>query len=215
MPHEHDYDLTAGDIAQLTTADALAAFLTQIGYDTGARAVLTPEAVGLSGNATAPIHQIELLSEDSESFLRVVFVRLRSLTAKSRNDLARVLGRTNIDHLLILASDFEILEFVLLDKRKQESRGAATAQRLQVVPRTFSVNRRSPGRLEMRALRRLTWTGADGLEQYEKLRAAFKSAVFTEEYFQNRALFADHYLTDRLRDDPAWAENPSEAFRSA
>lgn len=28
----------------------------------------------------------------------------------------------------------------------------------------------------------------------------------------NRALFADHYLLTRLREDPAWRDNPSHAF---
>jgi hypothetical protein len=64
--------------------------------------------------------------------LRVVFVHLRSLTAKSRNDLARVLGRTNVDHLLVLTSDFDTLEFVLLDKRRREAR-RPVVQRIQVV----------------------------------------------------------------------------------
>jgi hypothetical protein len=40
------------------------------------------------------------------------------LTAKVRNDLVRVLGRSNFDHLLILASDFDTLEFVFLHKDK-------------------------------------------------------------------------------------------------
>ena len=31
-------------------------------------------------------------------------------------------------------------------------------------------------------------------------------------HFQNRALFADHYLETRLREDPAWAVNPGPAF---
>ena len=215
MPHQTDLDLTGPDIAQLTSADALAGFLTGLGYDTGARAMLTPEAIGLPAGAVGPIRHIELLSEDAEGlFLRVVFVQLGSLTAKTRNDLARVLGRTNIDHLLVLASDFEILEFVLLDKQKGQRRGVAAAPRVQVVPRTFAVDRRAPDRLQMRALRRLTWTCRDGLEQYEKLRTVFEAAAFTEEHFQNRALFADHYLKVRLPEQPAWQQNPSEIFHN-
>lgn len=215
VPYKTDLDLTAEDIAQLTSADALAGFFTWLGYDTGARAMLTPEAIGLPAGAVGPIRHIELVSEDPEGlFLRVVFVQLGSLTAKSRNDLVRVLGGTNVDHLLVLASDFDILEFVLLDKRKGERRGVAGVQRVQVVPRTFSVDRRAPDRLQMKALRRLTWTGRDGLEQYEKLRAVFEAAAFTEEHFQNRALFADHFLKDRLPENPAWQENPSEIFHN-
>jgi hypothetical protein len=102
-------------------------------------------SIGLSGDSATPIRAIEVLCEDAEGFLRVVFVHLRSLTAKSRNDLARVLGRTNVDHLLIPTSDFDTLEFVLLDKRRRESRGPVEVQRIQVVPLSLAVARKAIG----------------------------------------------------------------------
>src|SRR5437870_4247885 len=37
-------------------------------------------------------------------------------------------------------------------------------------------------------------------------------AAYTGEYFQNRGLFSDYFLRDRLREDPAWRDNPSELF---
>ncbi|NQT12818.1 MAG: hypothetical protein HQ582_08715, partial [Planctomycetes bacterium] len=211
--HATDAQLTAKDISNLASVDAVAAFFTSLGYDTGARTGLTAEAIGLSGESAAPLSSIELLSEDSEGFLRIVFVQLRSLTAKSRNDLARVLGKANVDHLLVLTSDFDTLEFVLLDKRKRESRGPGGQTRVQVVPLAFAVQRKSPGTKELRTIRRFTWTCRDGLEQYDKLRTTFEAAAFTEEYFCNRALFADHFLVTRLREDRAWRDNPTEAFQ--
>ena len=213
MPHVTDLNLTPKDFQGLTSADAVAGFLTALGYDTSSRKSLTPESIGLSGDFAAPLRAIEVLSEDAEGFLRVVFVQLRSLTAKSRNDLARVLGRTNVDHLLILTSDFETLEFVLLDKRRRESRGPVDVQRIQVVPLSLAVARKSVGTRELRAIRRFTWTSRDGLEQFDKLRGVFEAAAFSEDYFCNRALFADHYLLTRLREDPAWRDNPTEAFQ--
>ena len=184
----------------------------KLGYDTGKRALLSPEAVGLSGESAGAIKRIELLSEDPEQFLRVVFAQPKSLTAKVRNDLVRVLGKSNLDHLLILASDFDTLEFVFLDKRKREQKGPAGGERIQVVPKTISVNRRSPTRLDLRTLRRFTWTCRDALEQFDKLRSVFDAAAYTGEYFQNRGLFSDYFLRDRLREDPAWRDNPSEIF---
>src|SRR5262249_13264581 len=50
-------------------------------------------------------------------------------------DLVRVLGRTNIDHLLILASDFDTLEFVFLNKHKREQRGQPAASASESFPR--------------------------------------------------------------------------------
>jgi hypothetical protein len=212
VPHSTDIDLTSKDFAELSSPDAIAGLLAKLGYDTSSRALLTPDAVGLVGESAGAVKRIELLSEDPERFLRVVFAQSRSLTARFRNDLARALARTNPDHLLILASDFDTLEFVFLDKRKHQYKGPAGGERIQVVPKTISVNRRNATRLDLRTLRRFTWTCADALEQFDKLRSAFDAAAYTGEYFQNRGLFSDYFLRDRLREDPAWRDNPSEVF---
>src|SRR4051794_9883471 len=118
--HATDLDITGKDIGTLSSPDALTAFLARLGYQTKARTRLTPESIGLAGESASNFRKIELLSEDDEGFFRVVFAQPKSLTARARNDLVRVLGKTNYDHLLVLASDYEALEFVLLDKRKKE-----------------------------------------------------------------------------------------------
>jgi hypothetical protein len=212
LPHTTDLNLEPKDVTGLTSADAVAGLLSRLGYDTGGRKPLSPEAIGLSGDSAAAVKAVELLSEDPEQFLRVIFTQPRSLTARVRNDLVRVLGRREGDYLLVLASDFESLEFVLLDKRKREHRGPSGLARIQVVPRTVVVNRRNPTRLQLRTLRRFTWTSQDGLDQYDKLRSVFDAAAYSAEHFQNRALFADYYLLDRLREDAAWREDPSGVF---
>jgi hypothetical protein len=212
MALQTDLNLTIKDISRITSPDAVAAFLSSLGYNTENRKPLTPEAIGLAGDSAAAIRSLEVMAVDSEGFLRVVFGQLRSLTAKTRNDLSRVLGRTNVDHLLILTTDFETIEFVLLDKRPRESRGPVDSQRIQVVPLSITLARKSAGARELRAIRQLTWTGRDGLEQFDKLRQTFVAAAFAEDYFFNRALFADHFLLTRLREDPAWRDNPAPAF---
>lgn len=210
--HTTDIDLTAKDVTELASPDAITAFLTKIGYDTADRTALSPEAIGLSGESASAVKKIELLSEDPEHFFRVVFAQPKSLTAKVRNDLVRVLGKSNVDHMLVLASDFDNLEFVFLDKRKKEQKGPVAGERIQVVPKTINVSRRNPSRLDLRTLRRFTWTCKDALEQFDKLRSVFDAAAYTGEYFQNRGLFSDYFLRDRLREDPAWRDNPSEMF---
>jgi hypothetical protein len=212
VKHTTDLDLTDKDVFDLASPDAITAFLAKLGYETGDRKLLSPEAVGLAGESASAVKKIELLSEDPEQFLRVVFAQPKSLTAKVRNDLVRVLGKSNLDHMLVLASDFDALEFVFLDKRKREQKGPGGNERIQVVPKTISVNRRSPTRLDLRILRRFTWTCRDALEQFDKLRSVFDAAAYTGEYFQNRGLFSDYFLRDRLREDPAWRDNPSEMF---
>ncbi len=98
VPHATDLDVTARDVIDLASPDALAAFLAKLGYDTAARAVLSPEAVGLTGESAAAVRRIEVLAEDPEGFLRVVYAQPRSLTAKVRNVLVRVLGGSTLEH---------------------------------------------------------------------------------------------------------------------
>ena len=214
MARPTDLDLSDRDITGLTSPDALMSFLSRLGYSTDARTLLTPESIGLADGSVGAIRKVELLAEDAEYQLRVVFVQPKTLTAKVRNDLVRVLGKSIEDHLLILSPDFETLEFVLIDKPKRMQKGPVGSIRRQPVAKTISVNRRRPTRLDLRTLRRLTWTCQDAIDQFDKLRSAFEAARYTGEYFQNRGLFADYYLRERLRDDPAWRDNPSATFAS-
>lgn len=212
MPHVTDVDLESKDISSMSSADAVAGFLTKLGYPTGSRKELTGASLGLTGDSADAVKNVELLAVDADNDFRVVFVKVRSITAKIRNDLARKLGQTGSDHLIILASNFDVLEFVLLDKRTRQQRGPVAGGTVQIIPRIVTVNRKGNTRLDRRILRRLTWTESDGLDQFEKLRSVFESAAFTTHYFQNRALFADHYLQNRLPDDTAWRDNPTNDF---
>ena len=78
MPHPTDRDQTEKDVTELASPDAVTAFLAKLGYDTSDRTALSPEAVGLSGESAGAIKRIELLSEDPEKFLRVVFAHSSS-----------------------------------------------------------------------------------------------------------------------------------------
>ena len=209
--HKTDLDLTTRDVAGLISADALAAFLSRLGYDTGRRTVLTPTALGLSGDSASAVRSAELLSENG--FLRVLFVQPKSLTARTRNDLIRILGKANEDYLLVLAATFDTLEFVFLDKETKKKSGPAGGYKVQVVPKIFGVDRRKPTPQDVRILRQFTWTHQDDLDQLDKLRVVFDNAIFTGEFFQNRGLFSDYFLRERLRDDPVWRENPSSVFQ--
>ncbi|TWT40539.1 N-6 DNA Methylase [Phycisphaerae bacterium RAS1] len=209
-----DIDLTTKDIAGLASLDAVAGFLARLGYPTDRRAELSATALGLPPDTADAIRKIELLAEDAERFFRVLFVQLRSVTAKARNELARNLGSRNADHLLILAKDFDVLEFVLIDKETRQRHAPGGGPSVRVIPRVVTVMRKASTHLDRRVLRRLTWTGKDGLDQFDKLRSVFEAAHYSGQYFQNRALFADHYLETRLREDAAWRDDPSTTFAS-
>ena len=212
MAHTIDLDLDAKDIGGLSSADAMAGLLTKLGYPTGVRKPLTASSLGVSADTERAIRSVELMAADREDFLRVLLVQVRSLTARTRNELANKLGQTGSDHLIILTADFSVLEFVLVDKRSRQKRGPVGGGMVQVIPRTVTVHRKTSTPMDRRILRRLTWTGGDGLDQYDKLRAAFESAPFASRYFQNKALFSDHYLYHRLPECEAWRENPADTF---
>ena len=143
----------------------------------------------------------------------MLFVQPKSLTAKVRNDLIRIIGKSNEDYLVILAATFDTLEFVLLDKKTKEQAGPGGGYKVQVVPKIFSIDRRKPSPQDVRTLRQFTWTHQDALDQFDKLRVVFDNAIFTGEFFQNRGLFSDYFLRERLKDDPVWRENPSSVFQ--
>lgn len=208
-----DRDLQVHDITRLTSVDALAAFLHDLGYPTHGRTTLNPRGVGLPSGGPA-IRQMELLSEDSP-YLQVIFVQLHSVTAKARSDLVRAFGKGSVaDRLLILTSDFDTLEFVLIEKETGAAASKGKSPTTKLRSRVFVVPRRWPQQM-LRILRRLTFTMDDGLRQYDKLRGVFDAAHFSGTYFINRALFSDHYLETRLKEDPAWsAISPGPAFES-
>jgi hypothetical protein len=74
-----DADIDAQDVAGLVSADALAGFFQRLGYDTSRRAALAAEAIGIR-DADGVFRRLELLSDDSEGFLRVAFAQVRSVT---------------------------------------------------------------------------------------------------------------------------------------
>ena len=102
------------------------------------------------------------------------------------------------------------MELVLIVKvRHSKNFGDETGYK--PIARTITINRSSVDRVTLRILRRLTWTGADGLGSSTSCAASLKPppiAVNTS----RTALFSDHYLTTRLKDDPAWAASPNAAF---
>lgn len=68
-------------------------------------------------------------------------------------------------------------------------------------------------------LRRFTWTEADPFGQFDKLRFAYDLAYWSEAFFNNRGLFSDYYLCERLpaRDGPLiefseWREDPKPTY---
>lgn len=211
----HDRELGLSDIQSLSNADEITAFFARLGYNTDPRISQTPANLGITAEGTArPIKKIELIA-DQESLFQVYLFELTSVTIAHTRALARTFRNRAGNYLLVLTSDYERLDFVLLEKYvPAESNGSSTIAQRQVGvrPRVLTVERRKPTRLQLRVLRRFTWTESDPFAQYEKLLSAYAVADWSEEFFNNRALFSDYYLLERLRERPEWTADPKPAY---
>jgi len=215
-PHIVDVDLSARQVQGLGSADAVAALFSELGYHTGARLKQTPANIGIATASVArPIKRLELIA-DQDSALQVYLFELTSVTIAQTKALARAFRNRAGNYLLVLTSDYERIDFVLVEKfLPTPATGAGISQRQTGVrPRILTVERRKPDPIQLRVLRRFTYTESDPYYQYDKLLSAFTIADWSEEHFNNRALFSDYYLTDRLQRHAVWSEDPKPAFKA-
>lgn len=206
----NDAQLSANDIRQLENADQLAHFLARLGYNVDGRiAIPDPAALGLSNeDVRQHIHKIELLGEDPvDGDIIIYLFEVRAVTAKLRNEIARRFRDRPEKALLVLTTNYEELEWVMLQRSEERSRSKFQPLKLAIRPVPFTVNRLNPTEIARRVLQRFTFTEEDADYQWDKLRSAYMLAEWSEEYFNNRALFSDYYLQQRLTDPkltPEW-----------
>ncbi len=221
MPERNreDRPLTPADVQSLSSADGLARFFAQMGYPDEARLPMTPQALGLAQGLVNAIRRVERITT-IDDVLQIYLFELTSVTVAHTRALARAFRDRSGDFLLILTTTYETLDFVLLERRIPGLSDGAASLRVTVRPRVLSVNRRDPGRVALRVLRRFTFTevDADGdpdpYAQFDKLSSAFAMAEWSEPFFNNRALFSDYYLNERLPGLPVWdAPERNQAFR--
>ena len=209
-----DLTVSPRDLQQLGTADAVAAFFARLGYQTNARTPQPPANLGITAEGTVrSLRRVELIA-DNEG-LQVYLFEVSSVTLSLTRALARTFRNRAGNYLLVLTSDYEQIDFVLLERylssMSHDALGIGTPH-AGIRPRVLTVERRNPSRASLRALRRFVFAGSDGYGQYERLRAAYDVADWSEDFFNNRGLFSDYYLLERLRENPAWVEDPKPAF---
>jgi hypothetical protein len=209
-----DAEIDVADVQSINSADALAAFFARLGYNTDVRLKQTPANLGITAEGTIrSIKKIELLAKQ-EDLLHVYLFELTSVTTSHTRALVRAFRNRAGNYLLILTSDYEKIDFVLVEKYvPPDSQGPGTRQ-VGVRPRAITVERRKPSRIHLRVLRRFTYTESDPLKQYDKLLSAYTIADWSEEFFNNKALFSDYYLLNRLQEHPVWKEDPKPPFKA-
>jgi len=211
-----DKDLTSGDIQLLANREAVVAFFASLRYRTDARVPQTPAAMGItSEHLQSQIKHIERIAVEANGAepLDIYLVELTSVTVAATQGLARALRNRAGNYLLVLTDDYEQLDFVLLERYLASSPAAMVSTRQAAVrPRVLTVDRRDPSPVHLRVLRRFTCTEADSDAQYEKLRSAYSVAEWSEPLFNNRALFSDYYLNERLPERTEWRQRPESAY---
>jgi hypothetical protein len=213
--HTIDIELVTSDVQALNGPDAIGAFFARLGYHTDTRTFQTPANLGMTADSTVrSIKRIELIA-DQEGLFQIYLFELASITVAHTRALARAFRNHAGNYLLVLARDYEHLDFVLLERYlpSGSANGSTLGQRqVSIRPHVLTIDRRKPSRVDLRVLRRLTWTEADAFAQYDKLLSAYAVADWSEEFFNNRALFSDYYLLERLPERPQWVEDPKPSY---
>ncbi len=210
-----DRQLTAGDIQSLSTRDAVAALFATLGWNVDERLPQTPAALGIT--AESLIRQIRHVEQIAvqDDWLHVYLFEMRSVRVADRQALARSFGNRGGDFLLVLTSDYDTLDFVLLKPEvPTQEPGRLGIARAPMSIRTLTVDRRSPGPVDLRVLRRFTYTEHDAFYQVDKLLSAYAVAEWSQPLFNNRNLFSDYYLMERLKETAEWREDPRPAYRA-
>jgi hypothetical protein len=205
---DNDFALTPNDIGQLENAEEIILFFAKLRYNTDQATPVTAQALGMdSAYLVNHIRQIwQIATDPDEEEIQVYLFEVRSVTQQLIQNLARRFRERTESVLLVLTSDYDSLDFVLLERDIAPSKGFGQSLRQVIRPRVLTVPRRNPGPVAIRVLKRFTFTEADGIYQWDKLRSAFTLAEWSEQYFNNRALFSDYYLKHRLTDEQYTAE---------
>ena len=212
-----DKNLSKADLQTLATRDGVVAFFASLGYRTDARQTQSVAAMGITADSLKQqIKHIERIAihDDGAEPLDFYLVELISVTVAARLGLARALRNRVGNYMLVLTDDYERLDFVLLQRSLPmfTRLPMMATKQVTVLPRVLTVNRRDPTQVQLRVLRRFTYTEADPDAQYDKLLSAYTVADWSEPLFNNRALFSDYYLNERLPELLEWQERSEGVY---
>ena len=211
-----DKNISTTDVQTLATRDEVVAFFAALGYRTDSRQPQSTSAMGITaGTLSGQIKHIERIAvhDDGAEPLDLYLMELTSVTVAVTQGLSRALRNRAGNYLLVLTDDYERLDFVLLQRSLPGSPASPmTTRQVSVRPRILTVNRRDPSQVQMRVLRRFTYTESDSDAQYDKLLSAYAVAEWSEPLFNNRALFSDYYLSERLPELAEWKERPENVY---
>ena len=182
----HDLELKSSDLQSLSSRQAILAFFTRLSYSTDTHLEQTPAAMGFTADALVrEILHIERIADEEDGELQVYLIELKHLTVVNTQALARALKNRAGNFLLVLTADYERIDFVLLEPVLPERKGTGLAMsQVYLRPRVLTIDRRNPSRVDLRVLRRFSFTEIDPLYQWDKLRSAYGMAEWSRTVLQ-------------------------------
>ncbi len=210
-------DLSVADVQAASSRGGLQQLLARLGYDSRTPVEQTAVGLGFAERVQPLVLQAwRLVQRNGLGLpLEVYWFEVKTLTVDLRKALATAFRNKPVNALLVLTTrDHNPLDFVLVEK----ALGATTGPGGQVTVsyRLFSVDRLRPSPMHLRVLGRMSNTAADPYSQYERIRDAFRLAEWSTDEFNNRNLFSDYFLRERLTNReffPVWDTNVLPAQR--
>jgi hypothetical protein len=189
-----DLDLQPSDLQALSHPGALAALFDRLGYRAGRRTPVSPGHLGITAERLLrTLVSIELLAEGEDGF-QVYLFDLQRATDAHLQALARAFRHQAGFFLLVLPGDrdYSTIDFVFLEEVASRQPPAALSLDAPPLPRkrkpwVFTLDRHHPTPVQVRFLRRFTWTERDGSLQADKILGAYAMAEGAGNSAVNRA----------------------------
>ena len=188
-----DKEVTRQQIQSLNDIEAIAAFFAYLGYDTNSRIQQTPANLGITSETIQrQIKRIERIA-DQQGLLSVYLIEMTSVTVAGIQGIIRPLRNRAGQYLFVLTSDYEQIDFVLLQRVTPEGEGKGLTQKqVGVRPRVLTVDRRNPDPVALRVLRRFSYTKLDPLAQFDKISGGGRSIGGQLQADLCRVLYPNH-----------------------
>jgi hypothetical protein len=117
-----DFKVSPSHIRSLSNRDGVASFFLMLGYNVD-RNVQSTAALGIAAQGLKrQITYIERIAVQDD-WLHVYLFETRSMRVADRQALARAFRNKSGDHLLVLTSDYDTLDFVLLERCLRLAKG--------------------------------------------------------------------------------------------
>src|SRR5437773_7664336 len=217
-------EIVRKDVQELSGRKQLQDFFAALGYNTRDITPFTPQSLGIANDLRSHITYIERVARLNDDWSLDVFLfelRTPSVTKQQTRELTRVFQNRGGDFLLVLTTNYQQIDFVLVTKDaandsipQSKLLGIQKQHIDNPYSRTMTVDRRNPDRISLRVLRLFMCKAGESVFNYvDRLRAAYVVSYWSEPYFNNRGLFSDYYLSERLSGKDEMPEWESESLQ--